>query len=186
MVALAVAALGAGSPAPAEGTRVPARDEDFYLTVDLSSRMLSVVDNGETVASYPVAVGQPRHPTPTGEYRIRHIVWNPRWVPPDARWARGRRPRDPGDPRNPMGRVKLFFHDPDLYVHGTHDTDSLGEAESHGCVRMSNSAVIRVARLVMEHGGEPRSAGWFRRVLDRFTDTRQVYLSKPVLIKIQR
>lgn len=186
MVALAVATLGAGAPAPAAGTRAPGRGDDFYLSVDLSARTLSVIDNGETVASYPVAVGQPQHPTPTGEFRIRHIVWNPRWVPPDAKWARGRRPRDPGDPRNPMGRVKLFFQEPDLYVHGTHDTDSLGEAESHGCVRMSNGTVISVARLVMEHGGEPRSASWFRRVLDHFTDTRQVYLSRPVLIKVHR
>ncbi|HSU12735.1 L,D-transpeptidase [Longimicrobium sp.] len=184
--ALAVSVLGAGAPAPLGEASTAPRDDEFYLSVDLSARTLSVVRNGETVNSYPVAIGQPAHPTPTGEYRIRHIVWNPRWVPPDARWARGKRPRDPGDPRNPMGRVKMFFRDPDLYVHGTRETDSLGEAESHGCVRMSNSTVIAVARQVMEHGGEPRPAGWFRRVLDSVTATRQVYLSRPVLIKIHR
>jgi lipoprotein-anchoring transpeptidase ErfK/SrfK len=186
LAALAVPVLGAGAPAPAVDVPAAPRDETFYLSVDLSSRELAVVKNGQTVASYPVAVGQPSHPTPTGEYRIRHIVWNPRWVPPDAKWARGRRPRDPGDPRNPMGRVKLFFHEPDLYVHGTRETDSLGEAESHGCIRMSNGSVIAVARMVMENGGSPRPASWFRRVIDRFTDTRQVYLSRPVLIRIHR
>lgn len=184
--ALAVSVLGAGAPAPLSTASTTTRDEDFYLSVDLSTRTLSVVKNGETVSTYPVAVGQPAHPTPTGEYRIRHIVWNPRWVPPDARWARGKRPRDPGDPRNPMGRVKMFFRDPDLYVHGTHDTDSLGEAESHGCIRMSNGTVIAIAKQVMAQGGEPRSPGWFRRVLDSVTSTRQVYLSHPVLIKIHR
>ena len=184
--ALAVSVLGMGAPAPAAEARTPPRDPDFYLSVDLSARELSVVKNGETVASYPVAIGQPGHATPTGEYRIRHIVWNPRWVPPDARWARNKRPRAPGDPRNPMGRVKMFFREPDLYVHGTRETDSLGEAESHGCVRMSNGAVVSVARMVMANGGEPRSASWFRRVLDRLSSTRQVYLSRPVLIKIHR
>ncbi|HEX8905176.1 MAG TPA: L,D-transpeptidase, partial [Longimicrobiaceae bacterium] len=181
---LAVSVLGAGAPAPAAEDRTASRDAAFYLSVDLSARTLAVVKNGETVGSYPVAIGAPGHRTPTGEYHIRHMVWNPRWVPPDARWARGKRPRAPGDPRNPMGRVKMFFREPDLYVHGTRETDSLGEAESHGCIRMANGAVIEVARTVMENGGEPRSASWFRRVIDRFTDTRQVYLSRPVLIRI--
>ena len=124
--------------------------------------------------------------SPPGAYRISHMIWNPRWVPPASDWARDHQPEPPGSPGNPMGRVKLFFHEPDLYVHGTRETDSLGEAESHGCIRMSNSAVIAVARLVMENGGSPRPASWFRRVLDRFTDTRQVYLSHPVPIRIQR
>lgn len=185
-VVLAMSVLGAGAPAPAAVEKATPRDDEFYLSVDLSARTLSVVRNGEVVETHAVAVGQPRHPTPTGEFRIRHIVWNPRWVPPDAKWARGRRPRDPGDPRNPMGRVKMFFQEPDLYVHGTHETDSLGEAESHGCIRMANGTVIALAQEVMAHGGQPRPASWFRRVLDHFSDTRQVYLSHPVLIKIHR
>jgi murein L,D-transpeptidase YcbB/YkuD len=170
----------------ASGARadVPARTPPLRLSVDLSERTLTVVRDGEVSATYPVAIGQPRHPTPTGEYRVRQIVWNPRWVPPDAGWARGRRPRAPGDPRNPMGRVKLFFHEPDLYIHGTHEVDSLGEAESHGCIRMRNSDVIELARLVMANGGAPRDPSWFRRVLNRVRSTQQVGLTQPVPIDI--
>ena len=184
VLAMAVA-LGGAAPAPA-AMDGPARvrGESYYLSVDLSERTLYVMRDGEEVGSYPVAVGQPRHPTPTGQYRIRHLVWNPRWVPPDARWARNRRPRAPGDPRNPMGRVKLFFKDPDLYIHGTHEVDSLGSAESHGCLRMRNSDVVALARQVMEHGGSPRQASWFRRVLNSVTSTREVGLSDPVLLEI--
>jgi lipoprotein-anchoring transpeptidase ErfK/SrfK len=140
--------------------------------------------NGEQVGSYPVAIGQRAHPTPTGQFRIRRLVWNPRWVPPDARWARGKQARAPGDPRNPMGRVKLFFKEPDLYIHGTHEVDSLGSAESHGCLRMRNSDVIALGRTVMQNGGAPRDPSWFRRVLNRVTSTRQVGLSDPVLVEI--
>ena len=185
--ALAVSLTGVAA-APAHATDGPARvrGEKFYISVDLSQRMLYVMKDGEQVGSYSVAIGQARHPTPTGQFRIRHIVWNPRWVPPDAGWARGKRPRDPGDPRNPMGRVKLFFHDPDLYIHGTRETDSLGEAESHGCVRMANGQVISLARQVMANGGSPRDPSWFRRVLNRVTSTRSVYLSDPVLVEIHR
>lgn len=182
-----VVALAAGA-APAHAADGPARieGEKYYLSVDLSERMLYVMRDGEQVGSYSVAVGQPNHPTPTGRFHIQHIVWNPRWVPPDARWARNKRPRDPGDPRNPMGRVKLFFHEPDLYIHGTRETDSLGAAESHGCVRMANGQVTELARQVMANGGSPRDPSWFRRVLNRVTSTRSVYLSDPVMVEIHR
>jgi lipoprotein-anchoring transpeptidase ErfK/SrfK len=192
---VAVAASMAAGTAPVHATGSdanvidgPARgiEENYYISVDLSERMLYVMKNGEQVESHAVAIGQPRHPTPTGQFRIRRIVWNPRWVPPDAGWARGKRPRDPGDPRNPMGRVKLFFHEPDLYIHGTRETDSLGEAESHGCVRMANGTVIALAREVMANGGSPRDPSWFRRVLNTVTSTRSVYLSDPVLVEIHR
>jgi lipoprotein-anchoring transpeptidase ErfK/SrfK len=185
--AVVAVALAAGA-APAHATDGPARieGEKYYLSVDLSERMLYVMRDGEQVGNYSVAVGQPNHPTPTGRFHIRHIVWNPRWVPPDARWARNKRPRDPGDPRNPMGRVKLFFHEPDLYIHGTRETDSLGEAESHGCVRMANGQVIELARQVMANGGSARNPSWFRRVLNRVTSTSSVYLSDPVLVEIHR
>jgi lipoprotein-anchoring transpeptidase ErfK/SrfK len=152
--------------------------------VDLSERTLTVMKDGEAAATYPVAIGQPRHPTPTGDFRVRRIVWNPRWVPPDAAWARGRRARAPGDPRNPMGRVKLFFRDPDLYIHGTREVDSLGGAESHGCIRMRNSDVVALARMVMANGGAARDPSWFRRVLNGIRSTRQVGLSAPVRVAI--
>jgi lipoprotein-anchoring transpeptidase ErfK/SrfK len=181
-------AISLGAAAPLRAADGPARVSgvDFYLSVDLSERRLYVMRDGEEAASYPVAIGQPSHPTPTGRYRIRHLVWNPRWVPPDARWARNCRPRDPGDPRNPMGRVKLFFKDPDLYIHGTREVDSLGSAESHGCLRMRNSDVVALARTVMRNGGSPRDPSWFRRVLGRVTSTREVGLSAPVLLEIHR
>ena len=184
--ALALMALGAAPPAEAPAPRPPVGEEGFHLVIDLSERRLNVRDGEEVVDSYPVAIGKPGHPTPAGEFRIRRLVWNPRWVPPDARWARGKRARDPGDPRNPMGRVKIFFQPPDYYIHGTREVDSLGEAESHGCVRMRNSDAIAVARTVMRHGGSPRDPSWFRRVLGRVTSTREVSLSDPVLVKIRR
>jgi murein L,D-transpeptidase YcbB/YkuD len=72
-----------------------------------------------------------------------------------------------------MGRVKIFFKQPDYYIHGTRAVDSLGEAESHGCVRMRNSEVIELAKLVMEHGGQPRPATWYQRVLNTCGEPRR-------------
>ena len=189
LVLLAGTALVLGAAASGAVTnrfQSPATDavSPMEIHIDLAARELTVSQDGETVASYPVAVGQPNHPTPTGSYRIRHIVWNPRWVPPDAKWARDKEPTAPGDPDNPMGRVKLFFSEPDYYIHGTRAVDSLGQAESHGCIRMRNSDAIALARMAMTHGGAPQPPSWFRRVLNRFTSTKEVFLSSPIPVSI--
>ena len=159
--------------------------DGFAITVDLSDRMLYVTRGDETIREYRVAIGQRRHPTPTGSFRVNRLVWNPRWVPPDAEWARDKKAREPGDPRNPMGRVKIFFRAPDYYIHGTRETDSLGQAESHGCIRMRNADVIALARMVMENGGERRSPGWFTRVINRVRSTQDVRLSQPVQMRVR-
>lgn len=171
---------GPAEPASAKATVVQAE-----ITVDLSDRRLRMMIGDEEVASYPVAIGKDGHTTPTGTFRVRRMIWNPSWVPPDEPWARGRKPTPPGDPNNPMGRVKIFFAEPDYYIHGTSDEASIGRAASHGCLRMSNEDVIELAKLVMEHGGETRPPNWFRRVLNRVTDTQEVRLATPVPMRVR-
>ncbi|HEX2206112.1 MAG TPA: L,D-transpeptidase [Longimicrobium sp.] len=176
---------GGGAAAQQESARAESATGRLSITVDLSDRMLYVMRGDEVTREYRVAIGQERHPTPTGSFNVRRLIWNPRWVPPDAEWARNRRAREPGDPRNPMGRVKIFFRAPDYYIHGTRETDSLGQAESHGCIRMRNADVIELARMVMEHGGERRSPGWFQRVINRVRNTQDVRLSQPVPLRVR-
>lgn len=185
----ALAALAAGAGLLAFSIRTPRgaeppSSESLTLDVDLSERTLSAVSHGEVIATYPVTVGSRRHPTPTGSYRIDWIVWNPSWNPPSSEWARGQKRIGPG-PANPMGRVKMFFRRPAYYIHGTIESEEIGEAASHGCIRMLNGDVIELARVVMEHGGETRSPGWFKRLIDRFRDTREVTLSRPVPVRIR-
>lgn len=155
------------------------------LEVDLSERTLHVIENGSISASYAVAIGKPSYPTPKGTFSIRRIIWNPRWVPPDSKWAKNKTAKAPGEPGNPMGRVKIFFSEPDYYIHGTREVDSLGQAESHGCVRMRNADVIELAKLIMAAGGKPVEAGFVRRVINRVRSTREVRLSSPVTIQIK-
>jgi lipoprotein-anchoring transpeptidase ErfK/SrfK len=185
-LALVLLTLAGGVAAPVEArAEAPARDE-VRLVVDLSERMLYVMRGDEVVRDYQVAVGKPEHPTPTGDFKIRRLVWNPRWVPPESKWAKGKRARAPGDPRNPMGRVKIFFSDPDYYIHGTRDVDSLGQAESHGCVRMRNADVIDLAKVVMDEGGARREPAWYKRVVNRVTRTQEVRLSSAVRVTVRK
>lgn len=156
------------------------------IEVDLSDRQLQLFVGEDVVATYPVAVGTSSHETPTGNFRIRRMIWNPSWTPPDEEWARDKKPTPPGHPDNPMGRVKIFFSEPDYYIHGTEAEESLGRAASHGCLRMSNDQVVELAQAIMEHGGETRPASWFRRIINHFRDTEEVRLSQPLPMTVRR
>jgi lipoprotein-anchoring transpeptidase ErfK/SrfK len=160
-------------------------ESTLRLEVDLSERVLSVVENGEVVQTYPVAIGKPSYPTPKGSFSVKRIIWNPRWVPPDSKWAKGKKPTPPGHPNNPMGKVKIFFSEPDYYIHGTKLVDSLGEAESHGCLRMHNDDVVALAQRVMAAGGKPVDQSWVRGIINKIRSSKEVRLSNPVSMSVK-
>jgi len=162
----------------------PALFAELRLEVDRESRELSVIVDGNEVDRFDVAVGTDSYPTPRGSFNIRKVIWNPAWKPPDSKWAKGKSAQPPGHPDNPMKRVKMFFKEPDYYIHGTDAEDSLGRAESHGCIRMNTDDVTRLARLVMEHGGKPMPEPWYRRVF-RSRATKVVMLTSPISVEIR-
>ncbi|HEY4217238.1 MAG TPA: L,D-transpeptidase [Gemmatimonadaceae bacterium] len=159
-------------------------DPVAHLEADLSARKLKLYDGDSLVATYSVAVGKDSKPTPPGQFSIHRIVWNPAWIPPDEPWAKGKKPQAPGAAANPMKLVKIFFKEPDYYIHGTNEPESLGEAESHGCLRMDPDDAYRVARFVMENGGQPRDESWFERVLHFRSETKTVMLDTPIALTI--
>jgi len=146
------------------------------LTAAVSTeKKILVVRIGATdVRRYDIAVGTQKHPTPMGRFPIRHLVWNPAWVPPNAGWAKGKKPAAPGDPKNPMRAVKIFFQEPDYYIHGTNDEESIGYAASHGCIRMAEADAVDLARYLMEHAGAAHDPSWYDSVQDsaKPTDVR--------------
>ena len=173
----------AGRDTPVESVRP--HEESLTLRADLRARILIVRRGDSTLKTYAIAVGQDRYPTPIGTFTISKIVWNPSWrPPPDAEWAKGKTAKGPGDPQNPMKVVKIFFQDPDYYIHGTGDVESLGSAASHGCLRMAPREVADLAKLIMEHGGAPHDENWFWRILHSRREEKVVYLDNPVSLTI--
>lgn len=146
--------------APAARADAPVR-----LIVDRSERELVVEIGDEVARRYDVAIGTSKYPTPSGVFKIRRLIWNPGWIPPDSKWARGKKPAKPGDPRSPVQVVKIPFL-PLYYIHGTDDPESVGRAASHGCVRMRNEDIAELGRLLMEETGQERDPEWFDAVLD--------------------
>lgn len=155
------------------------------MAVSTQKRILVVRIGATEVRRYSVAVGSKKHATPTGRFTVRHIVWNPDWHPPDAAWAKGKKALPSGHPDNPMKVVKVFFSEPDYYIHGTDDDDSIGEAASHGCIRMSEENAAALARYLQEHAGASKPDSWYEAVSDRGRPA-SVMLSQGVPIAIGR
>jgi lipoprotein-anchoring transpeptidase ErfK/SrfK len=134
-------------------SRSGANDAPIALRVSLSTRELRVVQNGKTLVTYGVAVGRPSHPTPTGAFRTGDIEWNPSWTPPPAKWAEKKTYQPPGSAANPMQGVKIYFRAPYYFIHGTNNPGSIGEAASHGCLRMVPEDAKELARRIERAGG---------------------------------
>lgn len=154
------------------------------LSASVGARVLTLRVGDSVVATYAVAVGAEEHPTPTGTFTIKRLIWNPRWVPPNQPWARGKTAKAPGDPANPMQTVKIFFKEPDYYIHGTPAVESLGSAASKGCLRMDPEEVAAVAKWVMEQGGQPKPPSWFERIRRLARREHIVHLTNPVTLTI--
>jgi lipoprotein-anchoring transpeptidase ErfK/SrfK len=142
---------------------------EVSLAVSTKKNIMELRVGGKTIRRYDVSVGTKAHPTPHGTFSINHIVWNPAWVPPKEKWAKGKKPTAPGDKKNPMKVVKIFFKEPDYYIHGTGDEEALGGAASHGCIRMSQSDAFRLGRYLMDHGGAAHDDAWYSNVFTRGT-----------------
>lgn len=163
--------------------RADAEPSATHLEAVLADRKLHVtLPSGET-KTYDVAIGTKAYPTPTGRFTITRIIWNPGWVPPNSGWAKGKRARRPGDSGNPMKVAKIFFKQPDYYIHGTGHVESLGTAASHGCLRMHPDEVAELGTTLMQAGGVSHDWEWVKRTL-RLGSTRTVNLKQPVRLTI--
>lgn len=124
---------------PADAVRVTRTP--FRVLVDLSDRRVTVYRRGRVAARWTAAVGTAVNPTPTGRFAVSEIVRQPRpagffgpFIISLTSHSEKLSDFDGGD-----GRVAL---------HGTNRPGLLGSAVSHGCVRLSNAAITRIARLV--------------------------------------
>lgn len=161
-----------------------AASAQIHLDVTLGGKTLDVRDaNNKLLGTYQISPGMAKHPTPPGSFTIKKIVWNPPWTPPKAGWAKGKKPTAANDPKNPMKVVKIFFKEPDLYLHGTGDEQMLGDPASHGCIRLSSADAYALAKLVMQNGGAAKNEAWYQNVING-GKTVTVAIPKPVPIRI--
>ncbi len=107
--------------------------EEVRLVLRLRERRVYVYRKNKVQASFPVAVGKGGWETPTGNFKITHMIKDPVWEHP---WTGE---LVPAGPDNPLGTRWIGFWTDGKNVigfHGTPNPESIGRAASHGCVRM--------------------------------------------------
>ncbi|GCL38469.1 MAG: L,D-transpeptidase [Sphaerospermopsis kisseleviana] len=108
------------------------------VVVDLSDHRVYVYRYDQVIASYPIAIGKKGWETPTGSFQVIHKEHHPIWKHPIT----GKIYEAGTD--SPLGdRWIGFWSDGrnEIGFHGTPDTDLIGAAVSHGCLRMRNPDV---------------------------------------------
>lgn len=104
-------------------------------------RLYLVLDYGKALR-YGVGVGRPGF-----EWAGTHTITNkrewPDWTPPAQMLAR--RPDLPrhmaGGPQNPLGARAMYLGSSMYRIHGSNEPDTIGQAVSSGCIRMTNDDV---------------------------------------------
>ena len=119
------------------------------LVVDLSDREVHFYEFDKLVTSYPVAIGKDGWETPTGTFLVKEMRKEPAWYQPITGEV------IPPGPDNPLGSRWIgFWSDGEdvhqIGFHGSNQESSIGEAVSHGCVRMRNGDIEKMYEQVRE------------------------------------
>ncbi|WP_322775008.1 L,D-transpeptidase [Synechococcus sp. CBW1107] len=131
------------------------------LVLHRSKRQVVVIEDGRELRRFPVAVGMPGWETPLGRFQVIEMAPDPVWKHPVSGKLY------PPGPNNPLGSRWIGFHrdcagkrgfngQQHLEVkgcvtagfHGTPQRETVGQAVSHGCVRMYDENVRDLFELV--------------------------------------
>ncbi|MBW4470669.1 MAG: L,D-transpeptidase [Stenomitos rutilans HA7619-LM2] len=108
------------------------------VVVRLSQRRVYVYRGDQVLAKYPIAIGKRGWETPTGRFQVLSKEKNP--VFKNFRTGQLIYP----GPDNPLGSRWIgIWTDGKTQIgfHGTNQEELLGQAVSHGCIRMRNRDV---------------------------------------------
>jgi lipoprotein-anchoring transpeptidase ErfK/SrfK len=112
----------------------------------------AVAADGTILAHYPSTLGSGYDPSPTGNLRVTYVSRDPAFhyqpklfseVPdtePDALLPPG--------PNSPVGRVWMSLSRKHYGIHGTSSPETIGYAQSHGCVRLTNWSAVQLSDMV--------------------------------------
>src|SRR6185369_13873142 len=137
MAVVAVAAVLTSAHAYAsETTAATVLATTRRVVVSLEDSKLAVIEDGEVLEIFSVAVGAPSTPSPVGTFTIVTRIPNPTYYRPGKIVSPG--------PRNPLGTRWIGLSQKGYGIHGTDNPRSIGHAQSHGCIRMRNADVERL------------------------------------------
>lgn len=113
----------------------------YRLRVDLTRHRLTVWHGQDVIDRQPIGVGRALTPTPAGTYFITELF---RLTEPNGPWG------PYGFGLSGFSNVLHAFAggNGEIGIHGTNDPAGIGSNVSHGCIRLSNRAISRLASLL--------------------------------------
>ncbi|MGD1952393.1 MAG: L,D-transpeptidase [Leptolyngbyaceae cyanobacterium] len=123
------------------------QEQPVELVVQIAERQLYVYRGDVLETTFPVAVGKTGWETPTGTFEVSYMLENPGWTNPFTDELM------PPGPENPLGERWIAFwtdgHN-EIGFHGTsnRNRNSIGHAESHGCIRLYNEHIRELYDIV--------------------------------------
>ncbi|MBT9313831.1 L,D-transpeptidase [Leptothoe spongobia] len=111
---------------------------DVQVVVQLNARKVNVYRHGEIIKQYLIAIGQSEWETPVGSFNVIQKQEYPTWQHPITGEI------VPAGKNNPLGSRWIGFlssRDGEIGFHGTNEESLIGEAISHGCIRMLNEDI---------------------------------------------
>jgi lipoprotein-anchoring transpeptidase ErfK/SrfK len=135
-------------PVRPNGTTGWVRKQDVRLTpnrysidVSLSARQITVHDGDQVLVQEPVAIGATETPTPPGKYFLRVLL-----KAPDPNTVYG--PYAYGLSAHSDVLDSFNGGDGEIGIHGNNDASVLGKDVTHGCIRISNDSITRLAGIL--------------------------------------
>jgi LysM repeat protein len=136
------------------GATIKVINGPFHVKIYRSTFMMDLYLQTTFVRSFRVGLGKPDRQTPTGLWRVKSggKLTSPLWTDPDTGQV-----VHPESPDYPLGSRWIELEGLDestegrtgFGIHGTKDPESIGTADSRGCIRLDNGDVIIVYNLLV-------------------------------------
>jgi lipoprotein-anchoring transpeptidase ErfK/SrfK len=114
---------------------------EYQVKVSLADKRLWLLKNGAVQFEEPAAIGTDENPTPTGIF----YYTDPLDLATEPDTAYGAFAIGLSGHSNTLS--EFAGGDGQIAVHGTNDPDTIGTPVSHGCVRVNNDVITRLAAL---------------------------------------
>ena len=106
---------------------------------------------GQLVAAFPVTMGSTEYPLPIGRWKATTYAFLPPFHYQPELLVNAKSDKElrlPAGPNGPVGVAWLDLTKEHYGIHGTNEPQTIGRAESSGCIRMTNWDVIRLSRML--------------------------------------
>lgn len=110
------------------------------IVISILDRKLAVLEEGQVLKVYPIAVGTRGTPSPDGDFVIVNHAKDPVYRHRNKEIAPGK--------DNPLGSRWMGLNRKGYGIHGTNMQSSVGKAASHGCFRLRKQDVEELYTLM--------------------------------------